>query len=108
MGWCWDSIRSHKYLQRHRKRSGTFVKRGIHDKKCSLTLSTGGVLWIWLLLWSDTRHHYDYLHALMPHYLGEEYTDEVILGGLTIEQQSIGVAEFAEGFDGFDGILGYV
>ncbi|KZT72870.1 family A1 protease [Daedalea quercina L-15889] len=38
---------------------------------------------------------------------GEEYLDTVTLGdGLTITQQSIGVASSAEGFSGVDGILG--
>ncbi|KAH9837239.1 aspartic peptidase domain-containing protein [Rhodofomes roseus] len=38
---------------------------------------------------------------------GEEYTDTVTLGdGLTITQQSIGVASSSSGFDGVDGILG--
>jgi len=38
---------------------------------------------------------------------GEEYTDTVTLGsGLTITQQSIGVASSAQGFTGVDGILG--
>ena len=40
---------------------------------------------------------------------GEEYTDTVTLGdGLTITKQSIGVASYAEGFSGVDGILGLV
>ncbi|KLO10453.1 acid protease [Schizopora paradoxa] len=38
---------------------------------------------------------------------GDEYHDTVTLGrGLTIKQQSIGVATKAEGFDSIDGILG--
>ncbi|EIW80819.1 acid protease [Coniophora puteana RWD-64-598 SS2] len=38
---------------------------------------------------------------------GEEYTDTVTLGdGLVIKNQSIGVASFAQGFQGVDGILG--
>ncbi|KAH9913360.1 family A1 protease [Fomitopsis serialis] len=38
---------------------------------------------------------------------GEEYTDTVTLGdGLTITNQSIGVASQAQGFSGVDGILG--
>ena len=38
---------------------------------------------------------------------GEEWTDRVDLGGgLVIEQQSIGVASTAQGFDDVDGILG--
>ncbi|KAH7926943.1 acid protease [Leucogyrophana mollusca] len=38
---------------------------------------------------------------------GEEYTDTVTLtSGLTITQQSIGVATTSEGFEGVDGILG--
>jgi hypothetical protein len=38
---------------------------------------------------------------------GEEFIDTVSLApGLTIPQQSIGAAEFSEGFDGVDGILG--
>ncbi|EKM61854.1 uncharacterized protein PHACADRAFT_248741 [Phanerochaete carnosa HHB-10118-sp] len=39
-------------------------------------------------------------------FFGEEFIDEVSVGGLTIPQQSIGVAEFFEGFSGVDGILG--
>ncbi|KAI0365368.1 acid protease [Pilatotrama ljubarskyi] len=39
-------------------------------------------------------------------FFGEEYTDTVTIGDLTIKAQSIGVAEFAIGFDGVDGILG--
>ena len=41
------------------------------------------------------------------HYLGDEYTDTVTLGDLTIESQGVGVALIAFGFDGVDGILGY-
>ncbi|KAJ8593240.1 aspartic proteinase [Rhizopogon salebrosus TDB-379] len=38
---------------------------------------------------------------------GTEYTDTVTLGsGLTIKQQSIGVANFSIGFAGYDGIIG--
>ncbi|KAG6329087.1 hypothetical protein ID866_10002 [Astraeus odoratus] len=38
---------------------------------------------------------------------GKEYIDTVTLGsGLTIDQQSIGVASTSSGFDGVDGILG--
>ncbi|OCB89084.1 acid protease [Sanghuangporus baumii] len=38
---------------------------------------------------------------------GEEYTDRVALGDeLVIEQQGLGVARTAQGFDGVDGILG--
>lgn len=41
--------------------------------------------------------------------LGEEVLDKFDLGGgLTIPQQSIGSAIFQSGFDGLDGILGYV
>ncbi|KAG1885554.1 aspartic peptidase domain-containing protein [Suillus subluteus] len=40
-------------------------------------------------------------------FYGTEYTDIITLGsGLTIAKQSIGVASFAEGFTGVDGILG--
>ncbi|KIP05512.1 hypothetical protein PHLGIDRAFT_74133 [Phlebiopsis gigantea 11061_1 CR5-6] len=40
-------------------------------------------------------------------FFGEEFIDQVALSdGLTIPKQSIGVAEFAEGFEGVDGILG--
>ncbi|GJE97843.1 aspartic peptidase A1 [Phanerochaete sordida] len=40
-------------------------------------------------------------------FLGEEFLDTVSIGGvLNIAKQSIGAAEFAEGFDGVDGILG--
>ncbi|OBZ76214.1 Polyporopepsin [Grifola frondosa] len=40
-------------------------------------------------------------------FFGEEYLDTVTLAsGLVIENQSIGVSSFAEGFDGVDGILG--
>ncbi|KAI0356743.1 acid protease [Trametes cingulata] len=39
-------------------------------------------------------------------FFGEEYTDTVTIGDLTITGQSIGVAEIAIGFDGVDGILG--
>ncbi|KAG1901049.1 acid protease [Suillus fuscotomentosus] len=38
---------------------------------------------------------------------GEEYTDTVHLStGLVIDEQSIGVASYSQGFDGVDGILG--
>ncbi|EKM61624.1 uncharacterized protein PHACADRAFT_112385 [Phanerochaete carnosa HHB-10118-sp] len=37
---------------------------------------------------------------------GEEYTDQVTLGSLVINDQSIGVASQSEGFQGSDGILG--
>ena len=41
-------------------------------------------------------------------YIGEEFIDTVTVGDLTITQQSIGAASFAEGFgSGVDGILGY-
>jgi len=39
-------------------------------------------------------------------FFGEEFIDKVSFGGLTIPQQSIGVAEITEGFEGVDGILG--
>ena len=40
-------------------------------------------------------------------FVGEEWTDTVKLGsGLTITQQSIGVAKNSSGFQGVDGILG--
>jgi cathepsin E len=40
-------------------------------------------------------------------FLGDEYTDTVAIGpGLTISEQSIGVATQTEGFNGVDGILG--
>ena len=40
-------------------------------------------------------------------FLGEEFLDTVSLSpDLTIPNQSIGDALFAEGFDGVDGILG--
>ncbi|KAM5546160.1 hypothetical protein V8D89_000286 [Ganoderma adspersum] len=39
-------------------------------------------------------------------FFGEEYTDTVTIGDLVIKNQSIGVAEFAFGFNGLDGILG--
>ena len=40
---------------------------------------------------------------------GEEVIDHVALdNGLTLWNQSIGAAFFSEGFDGVDGILGYV
>ena len=40
---------------------------------------------------------------------GEEFIDQVALSNnLVIPQQSIGAAEFAIGFDGVDGILGFV
>ncbi|OJT05192.1 Polyporopepsin [Trametes pubescens] len=39
-------------------------------------------------------------------FFGEEFLDTVTLGGLVIPNQSIGVSEFAIGFDGVDGILG--
>lgn len=40
-------------------------------------------------------------------FFGEEYIDTITFGSITIPQQSIGAAEFAFGFDGVDGILGY-
>ena len=43
----------------------------------------------------------------MTYISGEEFIDTVSLAsGLTIPQQSIGVAEISEGFEGVDGILG--
>ncbi|KAH9846698.1 aspartic peptidase A1 [Lenzites betulinus] len=40
-------------------------------------------------------------------FIGQEYIDTITLAnGLTIPNQSIGVASFAEGFEGVDGILG--
>ncbi|KAI0649653.1 aspartic proteinase precursor [Trametes meyenii] len=39
-------------------------------------------------------------------FIGEEYLDTVTVGDLVITQQSIGVSEFAIGFNGYDGILG--
>ena len=39
---------------------------------------------------------------------GIEYEDTIKLGSLTITKQSVGVASSSEGFDGVDGILGYV
>lgn len=38
--------------------------------------------------------------------MGEQFVDNMVLGGITIPQQSLGAAEFAIGFDGVDGILG--
>ncbi|RDX52328.1 acid protease [Lentinus brumalis] len=37
---------------------------------------------------------------------GEQFTDTVTIGDLVIENQGVGVAELAFGFDGVDGILG--
>lgn len=42
------------------------------------------------------------------HISGLEIIDQVTLGELIVANQSIGVAELALGFDGVDGILGYV
>ncbi|KAH9848582.1 aspartic proteinase precursor [Lenzites betulinus] len=39
-------------------------------------------------------------------FFGEEFLDTVTLGDIVITGQSIGVSEFAIGFDGVDGILG--
>ncbi|EIM87245.1 family A1 protease [Stereum hirsutum FP-91666 SS1] len=40
-------------------------------------------------------------------FFGQEFTDQVSLGpGLTVTEQSIGVAEESTGFDGVDGIIG--
>ena len=44
-------------------------------------------------------------HTLPP---GEEFTDTVSLGNLTVANQSIGVATESQGFAGVDGILGRV
>ena len=38
---------------------------------------------------------------------GEEFTDTVSIGPLTIKAQSIGTASQSDGFDGVDGILGW-
>lgn len=38
---------------------------------------------------------------------GEEYTDEVSFGGLTVSSQSIGAASQSSGFTGVDGIIGF-
>jgi len=38
---------------------------------------------------------------------GNEYTDKVSFGGLTVTSQSIGAATSATGFDGVDGIIGF-
>jgi hypothetical protein len=37
---------------------------------------------------------------------GEEFLDDVTLGSVTIQGQSIGVASSSKGFDGVDGVLG--
>ena len=55
------------------------------------------------LLWFPYRV---FAHQYIPLSVGEEFIDTVSFGGLTISKQSIGAAEFAEGFDGVDGILG--
>ena len=39
---------------------------------------------------------------------GEQYTDTLTLGDLTITNQGISVASQSSGFQGVDGILGYV
>ncbi|PIL28749.1 transporter [Ganoderma sinense ZZ0214-1] len=39
-------------------------------------------------------------------FFGEEYTDTITVGHLVVKRQSIGVAVFASGFNGVDGILG--
>ena len=39
-------------------------------------------------------------------FFGEEFIDTVTIGDLVIENQGVGVAEIAFGFDGVDGILG--
>ncbi|OCH85903.1 aspartic proteinase precursor [Obba rivulosa] len=39
-------------------------------------------------------------------FLGEQFTDTVTIGSLSIPNQGIGAAIFSEGFDGVDGILG--
>ncbi|KAM5546169.1 hypothetical protein V8D89_000295 [Ganoderma adspersum] len=39
-------------------------------------------------------------------FFGEEFVDTVTIGDLVIENQGVGVAEIAFGFDGVDGILG--
>ena len=39
---------------------------------------------------------------------GEQFTDTVTLGDLVIENQGIGASFFAIGFNGVEGILGYV
>lgn len=39
---------------------------------------------------------------------GEEFLDTITLGSLVVKDQSIGVAEIAEGFGDVDGILGFV
>ena len=39
---------------------------------------------------------------------GEQYTDTLTLGSLTIQNQGISVATSSQGFQGFDGILGCV
>ena len=44
--------------------------------------------------------------SLTLYHLGQEFTDTVHLGDLTIENQSFGGALLAEGFDDVDGILG--
>ena len=42
-------------------------------------------------------------------FFGEEYTDTVTIGSLSIDKQSIGAAFEADGFQSYvDGILGYV
>lgn len=38
---------------------------------------------------------------------GTEYTDTVTFGGLTVSEQSIGVASSSTGFTGVDGIIGF-
>ena len=39
---------------------------------------------------------------------GEQFIDTVTLGDLVIENQGIGASFFAIGFNGVEGILGYV
>ncbi|KAI9070297.1 acid protease [Trametes sanguinea] len=45
-------------------------------------------------------------YSLSQFVLGDEYTDTVTLGDLTLTKQGLGVAQIAEGFNGVDGILG--
>jgi len=40
-------------------------------------------------------------------FFGEEYTDKVTYAGLTVPHQSVGISQYAEGFQGVDGIVGF-
>ncbi|KAI0703858.1 acid protease [Cerioporus squamosus] len=71
--------------------SNTWVGAGTQYEETSSSVDTGDEILV------------EYGSGL---FFGEEFTDTVTIGDLVIENQGVGVAELAFGFDGVDGILG--